>query len=255
MAEPPPPATGAAAPNALPTMCDSCLGITAYLFCEACKDSMCSACFHAVHKGRLARHATYFIAQPPGVAPDMELLVPAAGPTSARTAASHGHQLLQSTQLRSARAAQEAAELAAGGAGLLPGVAEGEGSGSEGSGEELTAPSAPPPQLSEGRMQRQLEKKLGLDKPVSADGQDESVTLSDIARYLRRRRRLGQLGPTLQMRARLQPMAAVQDAAAALLTEAAAFDAGGFSMLANQKPDAWMAAAAVAGSGHQAYKT
>jgi hypothetical protein len=101
---------------------------------------------------------------------------------------------------------------------------------------------------------RQIEKKMGLEAAVSADGMDEAVTLEDIARYIRRRRRLGQLGPRLQQRAHLQPGSAVMDAGDALLTEQKAFEVGGFTFLANQKPDPWMAAAEYHGGGVTAYK-
>jgi hypothetical protein len=101
---------------------------------------------------------------------------------------------------------------------------------------------------------RQLEKRMGLEAAVSADGLDEAVTLDDIARYIRRRRRLGQLGPRLQQRAHLQPLPGVMDAADALITERKAFEVGGLNILGNLKPDTWMAAAEFSGGGASAFK-
>lgn len=281
-------------PALLPIMCDGCLGRTAYLYCEVCRDSMCSACFAAVHKGRLARHACYPVQQPPGVGPDVEALIPDGGPHSAIAHVSHGEQLLLSIATRAGAAkpappveapggeergeeeeAGEEEEEGAGGGASGRVAAGGGGGGGGGGGSPRPAaaptPSRPPSQVGLRRLptppfavpaqrgltaemqKRRLEKQMGMEAAISADGQDEAVTLEDIARYLARRRRLGQVGPRLQLRAKLQPIGAVLDAATALLTEDKAFEVGGLNILANQKPDPWMASAAFSGNGRTVY--
>jgi hypothetical protein len=295
-----------AKPVQLPVMCDGCLGRTAYHFCEDCRDSMCSACFLAVHKGRLARHRSYPVQQPLGVEPDMTPLVPAVGPSSAREQRSHGEHMLLNQRTREGApkaevaleedeeeeeeevggdrrddeeergvAAPASASASATASASMVGASASMASASASTASNMealpplpsrapaaaaaAAPINPWGQLAPRTMtaemkKRQIEKKMGLEAAVSADGMDEAVTLEDIARYIRRRRRLGQLGPRLQQRAHLQPGSAVMDAGDALLTEQKAFEVGGFTFLANQKPDPWMAAAEYHGGGVTAYK-
>lgn len=57
-----------------PYYCAECKGVTAYCYCEVCKDPYCSNCWYYLHpKEPLSSHPWYMIEQPPGVEHDVQM--------------------------------------------------------------------------------------------------------------------------------------------------------------------------------------
>jgi hypothetical protein len=208
-----------AAPAAAPSaVCASCVGLVAYVFCEACEDAFCARCFDAVHKGRLALHAHYVIAHPPGAPPPNSVVgyVELPPDEAAHSSLSAGMQLMREFS-RSMRRAQFDA--------------------------------APPPAVVQARSAAVQALRMQLRER----GDVADLKIADVGRYIRRQTRLGSLAPSLQMHIRLPPIDAVRDAAESLVTDDAVKAVGGWDALKRRPLDPWVGSAVVKGAGIEAY--
>jgi hypothetical protein len=198
-------------------MCIYCAGFTAAVYCEQCLDSFCSACYASIHRaGKLTRHTSYEVEQPEGIAANTELFVPFGNPLEeVAKAKSVGEELIARERLKASGDVRQ----------------------------------------TEGMTEDQIEeqKKRAMRTAVGEGQAEEKVTLGEISRYIKRTIKLGSIPASLQMKVSLQPKEAVLAAAYSLLTPDAAHAAGGWNVLKNQKPDAWMSGVSVKGAGIEKY--
>ena len=199
-------------------VCASCVGLVAYVYCEACEDPFCSRCWDAVHKGRLAMHAHYVIAHPLGAPPPNSVVGYVEPPPDevALSSLSAGMQLMNEFS-RSMRRAQFEA--------------------------------VPPPAVVQARNAAVQALRMQLRER----GDVADLKIADVGRYIRRQTRLGSLAPSLQMHIRLPPIDAVRDAAETLVTDEAVKAVGGWDALKRRPLDPWVGGAFVSGAGIEAY--
>lgn len=200
-------------------VCSSCRGCSAYVYCEVCCDAFCSVCWGAVHKGPLAAHARYCVAQPAGVAPDAPVKLGHGGGVAGMLPppeSTPGMALV-------AAAADAAAEVAA---------------------------------AASSTARRENNSAALTERALFAafDGfgaAERSVTIGDVGEYIRRRMRRGNLAASLQRKVTMPPRLDTAAAVSALVSPEAIVAAGGVAGIkeAAGRGDPWSAGVSVAGAG------
>ena len=208
-------------PTDPPVQCTHCVARVAYAHCESCDDSFCSACWAALHRGRLAAHAAYFIDQPAGWVADADIRGVAPEPEVGEAA------------LAGARATV--------GAALRRSI--------------ISSHTRGAPAVAEDVRDRRAAQRLTLATTAHGEALDAAlVRIGDVGRYVARARRTGRLPIPLQQSVSLMPREAVDAAAWALTDVEAAKEVGGWAAVKNRPLDPWVAGVRVEGAGLVAWK-